>query len=66
MTGYDFAKAGCAHHISRDITPLAMNGHEWFVLASDLWFHFVALAVSLVMHWVVPGLCAVYTESCSE
>jgi undecaprenyl-diphosphatase len=56
-TGYDFAKAVMPHHhdlAKASIAPLAMNGHEWAVLAIGFVVSFfVALAVvAWFMHWV--------------
>jgi len=56
-TGYDFAKAVMPHHhdlTKASIAPLAMSGHEWFVLAIGFVVSFfVALGVvAWFMNWV--------------
>src|SRR5437763_1454238 len=53
-TGYDFLKTVMPHHHEADIAPLAMNLHEWIVLAIGFVFSFfVALAVvAWFMNWV--------------
>jgi undecaprenyl-diphosphatase len=56
-TGYDFLKTISPHHGAKEdasLSPLAMNGHEWVVLAIGLIVSFiVALAVvAWFMHWV--------------
>ena len=53
-TGYDFLKTVVPHHREADIAPLAMNSHEWIVLAVGFVVSFfVALAVvAWFMNWV--------------
>src|SRR6184192_3215863 len=53
-TGYDFIKTVMPHHHEADIAPLAMNLHEWIVLAIGFVVSFlVALAVvAWFMNWV--------------
>lgn len=53
-TGYDFIKTVMPHHREADIAPLAMNPHEWIVLAIGfIVSFFVALAVvAWFMNWV--------------
>src|SRR5205809_7248067 len=56
-TGHDFPKPLMRHHhdlAKMSIAPLAMNGHEWVVLAIGFVVSFfVALAVvAWFMHWV--------------
>jgi undecaprenyl-diphosphatase len=53
-TGFDFLKAVVPHHHETDIVPLAMNSHEWIVLAIGfIVSFFVALAVvAWFMNWV--------------
>jgi undecaprenyl-diphosphatase len=53
-TGFDFLKAVVPHHHETDIAPLAMNSHEWIVLAIGfIVSFFVALAVvAWFMNWV--------------
>ncbi|HEU5245624.1 MAG TPA: undecaprenyl-diphosphate phosphatase [Candidatus Udaeobacter sp.] len=53
-TGFDFIKTVMPHHREADIAPLAMNPHEWIVLAIGFMVSFfVALAVvAWFMNWV--------------
>jgi undecaprenyl-diphosphatase len=53
-TGFDFLKTVMPHHHEADIAPLAMNSHEWIVLAIGfIVSFFVALAVvAWFMNWV--------------
>src|SRR5205809_4965530 len=53
-TGYDFMKTVMPHHHEANIAPLAMNLHEWIVLAIGFVVSFlVALAVvAWFMNWV--------------
>jgi undecaprenyl-diphosphatase len=53
-TGYDFLKAVMPHPHALNIAPLAMNAHDWIVLAIGFVVSFVvALAVvAWFMHWV--------------
>jgi undecaprenyl-diphosphatase len=53
-TGFDFIKTVMPHHREADIAPLAMNRHEWIVLAIGfIVSFFVALAVvAWFMNWV--------------
>src|SRR5205809_5004600 len=53
-TGYDFLKTVMPHHHEANIAPLAMNLHEWIVLAIGFVVSFlVALAVvAWFMNWV--------------
>src|SRR6184192_4035856 len=53
-TGFDFLKTVMPHHHEADIAPLAMNLHEWIVLAIGFVVSFlVALAVvAWFMNWV--------------
>lgn len=53
-TGYDFLKTVMPGHHETDIAPLAMNSHEWIVLAIGFIISFiVALAVvAWFMNWV--------------
>ncbi len=56
-TGYDFLKTISPHHGAAEeagLAPLAMNGHDWVILAIGLIVSFiVALAVvAWFMHWV--------------
>jgi undecaprenyl-diphosphatase len=53
-TGFDFIKTVMPHHREADIAPLAINPHEWVVLAIGfIVSFFVALAVvAWFMNWV--------------
>jgi len=53
-TGFDFIKTVMPYHREADIAPLAMNPHEWIVLAIGfIVSFFVALAVvAWFMNWV--------------
>jgi undecaprenyl-diphosphatase len=53
-TGFDFLKTVMPRHHESDIAPLAMNSHEWIVLAIGFIISFfVALAVvAWFMNWV--------------
>src|SRR5437867_2771352 len=53
-TGFDFLKTVMPHHHEANIAPLAMNLHEWIVLAIGFVVSFlVALAVvAWFMNWV--------------
>src|SRR5213079_2883219 len=53
-TGFDFLKTVMPHHHEANIAPLAMNLHEWIVLAIGFVISFfVALAVvAWFMNWV--------------
>ena len=53
-TGFDFLKTVMPHYHEADIAPLAMNPHEWIVLAIGfIVSFFVALAVvAWFMNWV--------------
>lgn len=53
-TGYDFLKTVMPHYHQADIAPLAINAHEWIVLAIGfIVSFFVALAVvAWFMNWV--------------
>src|SRR5207244_83453 len=53
-TGFDFLKTVMPHHHEAGIAPLAMNSHEWIVLAIGfIVSFFVALGVvAWFMNWV--------------
>jgi undecaprenyl-diphosphatase len=56
-TGYDFLKTVRPHGhegIAQDLAPLAMNGHQWIVLAIGFVVSFIVAlgVVAWFMHWV--------------
>src|SRR5438445_13575304 len=56
-TGFDFLKTVMPHHHEAGIAPLAMNSHEWIVLALGfIVSFFVALGVvAWFMNWGLSG-----------
>jgi undecaprenyl-diphosphatase len=56
-TGYDFLKTVRPHGhegVAQDLAPLAMNGHQWIVLAIGFVVSFIVAlgVVAWFMHWV--------------
>ena len=56
-TGYDFLKTVRPHGhegVAQDLAPLAMNGHQWIVLAIGFGVSFIVAlgVVAWFMHWV--------------